>query len=336
MSDLESRLNSHPVKNLKSILRAMKQEIGSYSKMKKAELVARILQLKNKKFPVPNVPVYIRPTGKAAKPAAKPAPKEAAPKVKKVIKKPKGTAAQAAKEAAEKSKTKKGRPTKPLDKGAGNLEGALQESGVFNRAQAERLTLTLLKKVLRDRNQKQSGTKAELVNRVLATNPKKSEVATPKKKEPEKFKAPDGRVFESKADYEKAQAAEFLGQIQVKGDDVKRKIQNIDQKTLEKKVWNQSIKILEAGKDKKKIEDIKEGIEDNDIEETLRDILAGSSESSKYLKNFKGGLKGFKSGFLTNSKKIAEVMKSVGKASPKHSTLYRNFYDIITAEVSDT
>lgn len=177
MSDLESRLNTHPVKNLKAILRDMKQEIGSYSKMKKAELVARILQLKNKKFPVPDVPVYERPSGKAAKPVAKkekaePKKAEPAPKVKKVIKKPKGTAEKTAKEATEKSKTKKGRPTKPLDKGSGNLAGALQDSGVFNKEQAQRLTLTLLKKVLRDRNQKQSGTKSELVNRVLATNPK--------------------------------------------------------------------------------------------------------------------------------------------------------------------
>lgn len=172
MSDLESRLNTHPVKNLKAILRDMKQEIGSYSKMKKAELVARILQLKKKKLPVPDVPVYERPSGKAAKPVAKKEKAEPAPKVKKVIKKPKGTAEKTAKEATEKSKTKKGRPTKPLDKGSGNLAGALQDSGVFNKEQAQRLTLTLLKKVLRDRNQKQSGTKSELVNRVLATNPK--------------------------------------------------------------------------------------------------------------------------------------------------------------------
>jgi DNA-binding transcriptional MerR regulator len=54
-------LETHPVANLKKILKEMKQQIGSYSKMKKAELVARILELKKKGFPVPKVEMYKKP-----------------------------------------------------------------------------------------------------------------------------------------------------------------------------------------------------------------------------------------------------------------------------------
>jgi hypothetical protein len=73
-------LETHPVANLKKILKEMKQQIGSYSKMKKAELVARILELKKKGFPVPKVEMYKKPVTK--KPQAKPKPvtKKAEPK----------------------------------------------------------------------------------------------------------------------------------------------------------------------------------------------------------------------------------------------------------------
>jgi hypothetical protein len=57
-------LETHPVANLKKILKEMKQEVGSYSKMKKAELVARILELKKKGFPVPKVEMYVKPERK--------------------------------------------------------------------------------------------------------------------------------------------------------------------------------------------------------------------------------------------------------------------------------
>jgi len=54
-------LETHPVANLKAILRKMKQEVGSYSKMKKAELINRIMELKRKGFPVPKVEKYVKP-----------------------------------------------------------------------------------------------------------------------------------------------------------------------------------------------------------------------------------------------------------------------------------
>jgi len=57
-------LETHPVTNLKSILREMKQEVGSYSKMKKAELISRIIALKKKGFPVPKVEKYVKPARK--------------------------------------------------------------------------------------------------------------------------------------------------------------------------------------------------------------------------------------------------------------------------------
>jgi DNA-binding transcriptional MerR regulator len=57
-------LETHPVANLKKILKEMKQQVGSYSKMKKAELVARILELKKKGFPVPKVEMYKKPERK--------------------------------------------------------------------------------------------------------------------------------------------------------------------------------------------------------------------------------------------------------------------------------
>jgi hypothetical protein len=57
-------LETHPVTNLKSILREMKQEVGSYSKMKKAELIERIMHLKKKGFPVPKVEKYVKPARK--------------------------------------------------------------------------------------------------------------------------------------------------------------------------------------------------------------------------------------------------------------------------------
>jgi hypothetical protein len=66
-------LETHPVTNLKSILREMKQEVGSYSKMKKAELISRIIALKKKGFPVPKVEKYVKPARKKTEPKA-PAP----------------------------------------------------------------------------------------------------------------------------------------------------------------------------------------------------------------------------------------------------------------------
>jgi hypothetical protein len=68
-------LESHPVKNLKDILRKMKQEVGSYSKMKKAELIDRIMELKKKGFPVPKVEKYVKPDRKKPEPK-KPEPKK--------------------------------------------------------------------------------------------------------------------------------------------------------------------------------------------------------------------------------------------------------------------
>ena len=70
-------LETHPVTNLKSILREMKQEVGSYSKMKKAELISRIIALKKKGFPVPKVEKYVKPARKkvAKKTAAVQGPK---------------------------------------------------------------------------------------------------------------------------------------------------------------------------------------------------------------------------------------------------------------------
>lgn len=57
-------LESHPVKNLKQILKDMKQDVGSYSKMNKSDLVNRILELKKKGFPVPKVEMYKKPERK--------------------------------------------------------------------------------------------------------------------------------------------------------------------------------------------------------------------------------------------------------------------------------
>ena len=65
-------LETHPVTNLKSILRNIKGDIGSYSKMKKAELIDSIMELKKKGFPVPNVEKYVKPERK--KVTKKPAP----------------------------------------------------------------------------------------------------------------------------------------------------------------------------------------------------------------------------------------------------------------------
>jgi len=88
-------LETHPVANLKKILKEMKQEVGSYSKMKKAELVARILELKKKGFPVPKVEIYKKPKKaepkpkpQTKKPEPKPVTKKAEPKPKPVSKKP--------------------------------------------------------------------------------------------------------------------------------------------------------------------------------------------------------------------------------------------------------
>lgn len=58
-------LESHPVKNLKAIMKELKQPLAGYSKMKKAELVDRILELKKKGFPVPKVEMYEKPPRKA-------------------------------------------------------------------------------------------------------------------------------------------------------------------------------------------------------------------------------------------------------------------------------
>lgn len=68
-------LETHPVTNLKSILRNIKGDIGSYSKMKKAELINRIMELKKKGFPVPKVEKYVKPERK--KPEKKSAPVQA-------------------------------------------------------------------------------------------------------------------------------------------------------------------------------------------------------------------------------------------------------------------
>jgi F0F1-type ATP synthase delta subunit len=75
-------LETHPVANLKSILRNMKQEIGSYSKMKKAELISRIIALKKKGFPVPKVEKYVKPARKKVTKKTAPAqePKKIEPK----------------------------------------------------------------------------------------------------------------------------------------------------------------------------------------------------------------------------------------------------------------
>jgi hypothetical protein len=84
-------LESHPVANLKAILRKMKQDVGSYSKMKKAELINRIMELKKKGFPVPKVEKYVKPERKKAEPKKaekKPAPKKAVTKKPEPEKKP--------------------------------------------------------------------------------------------------------------------------------------------------------------------------------------------------------------------------------------------------------
>jgi len=59
-------LETHPVTNLKAILRNIKGDIGSYSKMKKAELIDKIMDLKKKGFPVPKVEKYVKPEKKPA------------------------------------------------------------------------------------------------------------------------------------------------------------------------------------------------------------------------------------------------------------------------------
>ena len=66
---MKAELESHPVRNLKAILKNLKQPIGGYSKLKKSDLVKRILDLKQKGFPVPTVEMYVPPAkkGKAAK-----------------------------------------------------------------------------------------------------------------------------------------------------------------------------------------------------------------------------------------------------------------------------
>lgn len=65
-------LESHPVVNLKKILKNMKQDIGAYSKMKKADLVNRILELKKKGYPVPKVEMYKKPERKKNAPVQGP------------------------------------------------------------------------------------------------------------------------------------------------------------------------------------------------------------------------------------------------------------------------
>jgi hypothetical protein len=71
-------LETHPVTNLKAILRNIKGDIGSYSKMKKAELIDRIMELKKKGFPVPKVEKYVKPVRKKVE--KKPEPKKPEPK----------------------------------------------------------------------------------------------------------------------------------------------------------------------------------------------------------------------------------------------------------------
>lgn len=65
-------LESHPVVNLKQILKDMKQDIGAYSKMKKADLVNKIIELKKKGYPVPKVEMYVKPPRKKAAPVQGP------------------------------------------------------------------------------------------------------------------------------------------------------------------------------------------------------------------------------------------------------------------------
>ncbi len=67
-------LESHPVKNLKAIIRTLKVEVTGFSTMKKSALVNKILELKKKGFPVPNVKMYQKPGRKAPAPKAKPPP----------------------------------------------------------------------------------------------------------------------------------------------------------------------------------------------------------------------------------------------------------------------
>jgi len=76
-------LQSHPVKNLRAIIRDMKVQVSGFSTMKKADLVNKIMELKKKGFPVPNVKMYEKPGRKAPPPKAKakpaPAPKAKSP-----------------------------------------------------------------------------------------------------------------------------------------------------------------------------------------------------------------------------------------------------------------
>ena len=108
-------LETHPVANLKKILKEMKQQIGSYSKMKKAELVARIIELKMKGFPVPKVEIYKKPVTKKAEPKPKPQTKKPEAKPKPVTKKPEAKPKPVTKKAEPKPKpvTKKPEPKKP-------------------------------------------------------------------------------------------------------------------------------------------------------------------------------------------------------------------------------
>lgn len=57
-------LESHPVKNLKAIMKELKQPVSGYSKLKKSELVDKIMELKKKGFPVPKVEMYVKPERK--------------------------------------------------------------------------------------------------------------------------------------------------------------------------------------------------------------------------------------------------------------------------------
>lgn len=70
---MKAELESHPVRNLKAILKDLKQPIGGYSKLKKPDLVKRIMELKAKGFPVPKIEMYVAPA-KKGKAAAKKVP----------------------------------------------------------------------------------------------------------------------------------------------------------------------------------------------------------------------------------------------------------------------
>ena len=71
---MRKELESHPVKNLRALFAGLKVQVTGYSKMKKAELVDKLLELDKKGFPVPKVGMYIPPERKKRKAKAKKTP----------------------------------------------------------------------------------------------------------------------------------------------------------------------------------------------------------------------------------------------------------------------